>query len=89
MDRKAQPDPRITIDALGMREFDGESYLTHKAKGCPRNALVEIFRGYLRCSHCRTALTDVAATYVWGPRSMYEQAPWEETEQGTFKQLKK
>lgn len=79
----AQPDPRIVMDALGAFAHDGEFYLIHDAKGCPKNALIENFDGYLRCSSCFTALADSAAEAVMG--FAYQPTTWQMTGQETYK----
>jgi len=61
-----QPDPRVTQHELGSFAMPGQSsiYVTHARPGCPRNAIIEVFDGYLRCWACRKPLTDNAARYV-------------------------
>ena len=59
-----QPDPRIRREDLGALNLNGEKYVTHDKVGCPRNACIEEFDGYLRCWACHMPLTSGAARYV-------------------------
>ena len=71
-----QPDNRISTHDLGYLELNGKRYVIHDKPGCPRNACIERFDGYLRCWACHTVLTDKAAEYVVDT--------FEETEKGAF-----
>lgn len=73
-----QPDPRIKIEALGEWKPGGANsrrLLNHNRAGCPKRALIELYRDHLRCSHCSMPLTEGAARWVTenlGKRLMHD-----------------
>lgn len=59
-----QPDPRVSAKSLGSFSVNDKEYVIHNHPGCPRNAIIEVFDGYLRCWSCRKPLTDEARDFV-------------------------
>ena len=72
-----QPDYRIRTRDLGVITLRNNEvvkrFVTHDRVGCPRNAVVEQFNGFLRCWACRTPLNEEAAEYV--RRHAHTQGP--------------
>lgn len=61
---QAQPDNRIQVQDLGTFWLNGTRYMVHARPGCPRNATIEIFQGYLRCWACKKPLSEEAANFA-------------------------
>ena len=71
-----QPDHRIKQEELKFFRLDKKVFVIHGRPGCPRNACIEEFDGFLRCWACYNPLTDRAARYV---RNNFEK-----TDNGAF-----
>lgn len=75
-----QPDPRISVDHIGVRDLLGKQFAVHDYPGCPVNATIEVADTtsphHLRCWACKRALTPMAANHVL--------AHFQKTDRGTF-----
>ena len=75
--RVKQPDPRITVEDLGVFSFEESEteYVSHDRPGCPRNAVIEYFKpgNFIRCAWCFQPLTSEAASHVMEHAEMTAQ----------------